>query len=345
MIDIDTFAGIADARALAQAMVDSVIDPLVVLDADLRVITASRSFYLAFGVDRQATQGRMLYELGDGEWDIPELRLLLEKLLPEKGMLDGFEVHREFPSLGLRTMILAARQVRYKNGGPPSLLLQIQDITDRRVLERQVADLLQQKDILLKELQHRVANSLAIIASILMLKARSVQNDETRQHLTDAHDRVMSLAAVQDHLHATGRAGSVDVAPYLEKLCGALAKSMTGKESGVVIEVVAGEGAFSSSHAVSLGLIVTELVINALKHAFPPSSDGGRIVVDYQMKEAAWTLTVSDNGAGVVEKPPPGRRSRSGLGTSIVDALAHQLAATVSTSTGLNGTTVTVRHT
>ena len=109
MIDIDTFAGIADARALAQAMVDSVIDPLVVLDADLRVITASRSFYLAFGVDRQATQGRMLYELGDGEWDIPELRLLLEKLLPEKGMLDGFEVHREFPSLGLRTMILAAR--------------------------------------------------------------------------------------------------------------------------------------------------------------------------------------------------------------------------------------------
>jgi two-component sensor histidine kinase len=81
---------------------------------------------------------------------------------------------------------------------------------------------LAQKDVLLQEIQHRVANSLAIIASILLLKAKSVQSEETRQHLTEAHDRVMSLAAVQDHLHTTGRGGSVDVAPYLEKLCDAL---------------------------------------------------------------------------------------------------------------------------
>jgi two-component sensor histidine kinase len=342
--DIDTFLGVADARALAQAMVDTVIDPMVVLDHELRVVTASRSFYLAFEVDRQETQGRRLGELGEGGWDIAELHGLLDRLLREQGRLDGFEVHREFPRLGLRTMILAARVVYYESGGPPSILLQFQDVTDRRILERRLEDLLEQKDVLLKELQHRVANSLAIIASILMLKARSVQNDETRQHLSDAHDRVMSLAAVQEHLHATGRAGSVDVAPYLEKLSAALAKSMTGTDSGVVIVVVAGAGAFSSSHAVSLGLIVTELVINALKHAFVGARAAGRIEVAYEMKGEAWALTVSDNGSGIVAKPPVGRRARSGLGGSIVDALAHQLQATVATATGTNGTSVTVRH-
>jgi len=140
-------------------------------------VTANRSFYLKFKVDRQTTQGRLLYELGGGDWDIPGLRTMLEKLLPERGSLDGYEVEGEFSALGRRTMILSARQVLYANGGPPSLLLGIDDITERRVLERRLERLLEQKDVLLQELQHRVANSLAIIASILLLKARTVAGD------------------------------------------------------------------------------------------------------------------------------------------------------------------------
>jgi len=213
--DIDSFAGIEDPLALAQAIVDAVVAPLIVLDSELRVITASRSFYLSFGVDRQATQGRRLYDLGNGQWNIPDLRQLLERLLPEKGSLDGYEVAHEFPGLGTRTMVLTARQVNYDTGGASTILLSFEDITERRVLEQRLQDLLRQKDTLLQELQHRVANSLAIIASILLLKARSVESEETRRHLTEAYDRVMSLASVQDHLHATGRGGSVDVGPYL----------------------------------------------------------------------------------------------------------------------------------
>lgn len=342
--DIDTFSGIEDTRALARAIVDTVSMPLVVLDHQLRVVTASRSFYLTFNVDRQKTQGTLLYELGDGQWDIPELRVLLERLLPEHGALDGYEVERMFPHIGQRIMTVSARQVHYASGGPAALLLAIDDITDRRILERQLNDLLKQKDTLLEEIQHRVANSLAIIASILLLKARTVESPETRQHLQDAHDRVMSLASVQNHLHSTGRGGSVDVAPYLRRLCETLAASMVSADSKLTMEVDAGEGAFSSSHAVSLGLVVTELVINALKHAFRTPQPTPRITVTYASSPAGWSLSVADNGQGVGEVAPQTRRSRTGLGTSIVESLARQLGASVSTQTGNSGTTVNIVH-
>jgi PAS domain-containing protein len=93
------FMDIGDGRALAQAIVDTVRESLLVLDADLRVVAASRSFYSTFKVDRQHVQGRLLYELGDGQWNIPELRLLLEKILPEKSVMKAFEVQHEFPGI------------------------------------------------------------------------------------------------------------------------------------------------------------------------------------------------------------------------------------------------------
>jgi PAS domain-containing protein len=83
MTHIGPIAAFEDGRALAQAIVDTVREPLLVLDKDLRVIAASRSFYETFQADRQETQGRLLYTLGDGQWDIPALRTLLEKVVPE----------------------------------------------------------------------------------------------------------------------------------------------------------------------------------------------------------------------------------------------------------------------
>ena len=118
-------------------------------------------------------------------------------------------------------------------------------------------------------MQHRIVNSLQIIASILMLKARAVTSEETRQHLQDAHRRVMSVAAVQQHLHASARADTVEIAPYLSKLCESLAESMIGESRPATLTVTADKGWAVSADAVSLGLIVTELVINALKYAFP----------------------------------------------------------------------------
>jgi chemotaxis protein methyltransferase CheR len=131
-------------------------------------------------------------------------------------------------------------------------------------------------------MQHRVANSLQIIASILMLKARAVASQETREHLTDAHQRVMSVAEVQTHLHSVDGIDRIDVAAYLTKLCRGLAASMTGSANPISVETIVSEGTLGSARAVSLGLIVTELVINAIKYAFP-APGAGRL--------ASWSAT------------------------------------------------------
>jgi two-component sensor histidine kinase len=172
-----------------------------------------------------------------------------------------------------------------------------------------------------------------------------VQSEETRQHLQDAHKRVLSVAAVQDHLHAAGQIGSIEIAPYLAKLCEALTDSVIGESRPIALKIECAAGQVTSRQAVSLGLIVTELVLNSLKHAFPPATRAGQIVVAFEIAGANWKLSIADNGIGVPEDGvAPSKPKRSGLGTSIVKALAQQLEARVETSSGQSGTTVSLTH-
>ena len=334
------FTNVEDARALAQAIVDTVREPVLVFDKDLRVIAASRSFYSVFKVSPQDTQGRRLYELGDGQWDIPKLRLLLEKIIPEQGVMEDYEVEHEFPGIGHRTMRLNARQVFYEGGADTTILLGIEDVTGQRAAEREKEDLLREKDVLLQEMQHRIANSLQIIASIILMKAKAVQSEETRLHLQDAHSRVMSIAAVQEHLHASAAGGPVEITPYLSKLCETLATSMIGDVRPISLKVSGDGGSATSRQAECLGLVVTELVVNALKHAFATDRSDGRIDVRYDAAGTNWKLSVTDNGIG----RPDGvfAQAKTGLGTSIVKALAQQLGAQVETLADPKGTSVSV---
>src|ERR1700732_3355774 len=332
MPDDQPFIENNDSGALAQAIVDTVRDLVPMLDQDLRVLAASRSFYLTFKVARTDTQGRLLYALGDGQWDIPKLRLLLEKIVPEQGVMEDYEVEHQFPDIGKRTMLLNARKVFYEESRHTTVLLGIEDVTARRALEREREDLLRQKDallrekdILLEELQHRVANSLQIIAAIILMKSRSVESEETRLHLQDAHNRVMSVAAVQQHLHVAGAAGPIAMGPYLSKLCESLPPSMISNSRPIPLSVSPEGGSVTSREAASLGLIVTELVLNAVKHAFPDDKIDHRITVAYDVAGTNWKLSVADNGIG--KRTDAFAQARSGLGTSIVKALAQQLDA------------------
>jgi len=147
---------------------------------------------------------------------------------------------------------------------------------------------------------------------------------------------------VQKHLQATGHGEQFPIAPYLSRLCETLAASMIGEDRRVRVEVKAAAADVSSTEAVSIGLIVTELMINALKHAFPPSATGA-IVVSYEVSKAGWRLTVSDDGVGA---PAGGaQKATPGLGTSIVEALARQLDGHVEISrTVPHGMTVSITH-
>jgi two-component sensor histidine kinase len=304
----------------------------------------------AIKVARTDTFGRLLYTLGDGQWDIPKLRSLLENIVPEHGVMDDFEVEHQFPEIGRRTMLLNARKVFYEGNSHTTVLLGIEDVTARRALERETEDLLRkqeallrEKDVLLQELEHRVGNSLQIIAAIILLKSRMVNSEETRLHLQDAHNRVMSLAAVQQYLRASGAAGPIEMASYLSKLCDSLKTSMIGDYRPTTLKVTCDGGSVSSREAVSLGLIATELILNALKHAFLDSNKTDRqIAVGFDVAGTNWKLSVADNGIGA----PVGvfAQAKSGLGTSIVNALAQQLEARVDVSSGPEGTTVSVAH-
>src|SRR5580704_6722687 len=332
------FTDVQDAFALAHAIVDTVREPLVVLDDELRVVAASRSFYLTIRVDRNETQGKHLFELGDGAWDIPKLRLLLGKIIPERGEMEDYEVDHDFPDIGQRTMLLNARKVFYEVGSHANIiLLGVEDVTGKRAVEREKDELLQLKDVLLDEMQHRVANSLQIIASIIMLKAQSVESDETRRHLHDAHKRVISVAAVQRHLHASAGLGSMEMLPYLSTLCGALTHSMIDDRQSISLKVLGKGGISSCANAESIGLIFTELGINALKHAFDEKTKDGKITVAYEVSGTDWKLSVADNGMG----KPDGvfAQPKTGLGTGIVRALAKQLDSQVVTLSGPKGTT------
>jgi chemotaxis protein methyltransferase CheR len=160
--------------------------------------------------------------------------------------------------------------------------------------------------------------------------------------LEDAHKRVLSVAAVQQHLHAAGRGAPIEVGNYLTKLCDTLAQSMIGDSRPILLKVEADPGTVVSHQAVSIGLIVTELVMNCLKHAFPNEKKDAAIVVSYKVSGSGWKLTVSDNGDG---KPKLSTsEKKGGLGTSLVQSLAKQLDGRVDTVSNSNGTAVAITH-
>src|SRR3989344_213020 len=239
----------------------------------------------------------------------------------------------------MRTMCVNAREIRSENNRK-KMLLSIFDITEQRALETEREKLLTQKDLLLKEMRHRVANSLQLIASILLLKAETVDSKESRAHFEDAHERIMLIATVQQQLDPVGIDEEIQVAGYLSALCKSLTSSMIGDRKPVTVHVNAGAGSVNSDTAVSFGLITTELVINSLKHAFP-HGQAGTITVCYEAAESGWTLSVADDGVGQT-KDAGGERP--GLATSIIDALANQLHATIRTETSSLGTKVAILH-
>lgn len=325
---------------LASAVIASSHSPLILLDDSLAVLAASRSFDRAFGLDPDQIIGRPLASLGAGEWAVPQLGSLLRATASGKAEIEAYEFDLKRAGQGVRRLVLNAQKLVYRDQDHARLLVAVMDVTEARINEKLKDDLLREKAILLQELQHRVANSLQIIASVLLQSARRVQSDETRSHLYSAHNRVMSVASMQRQL-ASSRLGSVNLRTYLIELCDSLGASMIHDHEQIKLVVDSDDVSTNADISLSLGLIVTELVINALKHAFP-SQRPGQITVSYRSEDPDWTLTVADTGIGIATDPDS---AKPGLGTVIVDALAKQAGARVVLSDGHPGTVVSIIYT
>ena len=323
--------------SLAHAIVSSSDAPLLLLDSELKIIAASDAFCAAFDLDYSSVLGTKISALGNGEWAIPQLTALLNATASGMAEIKGYEFELKRPGRDPRCLVLNAHKLSYEGIADTRILLAIADVTDARLAHRIKDDLLLEKANLFQELQHRIANSLQIIASVLLQNARKVQSHETRVQLNDAHDRVMSVAALQRQLATTGE-DYVTLRPYFTQLCESIGASMIRDPKHIVLTVTGDDSRVKADVSVSLGLIVTELVINSLKHAFP--KDGaGTINVDYRTVGPEWTLKIVDDGVGMGPNPEPG------LGTSILNALARHLQANVVVTGGSPGTTVSLIHT
>jgi PAS domain S-box-containing protein len=129
------------ALEYAESIIDTVREPLIILDQDLRVTSVSRSFYEVFKVKPEETVGQLIYDLGNKQWNIPKLRELLETILPEKATFDNYEVEHDFTTIGRRIMLLNARQIQRVLGKERIILLAIEDITERREAEKKIRKL------------------------------------------------------------------------------------------------------------------------------------------------------------------------------------------------------------
>jgi two-component sensor histidine kinase len=202
--------------------------------------------------------------------------------------------------------------------------------------DRQIAE----RDLLLEEFDHRVKNNFALVASLLDMQRRRAGDQATGEALAAALTRVESIARAHRHLYrGAATAANVDMAAYLGELCSALSEALFLR-GAISLACDSDHAALPRDRAVSLGLVLNELVTNAAKHAFEGRATGN-IQVVFRTRPGGWTLTVADDGIGLpARKAPKGRDG--GLGQRLVEAFAKQAGGTISTESGPQGTIVTV---
>lgn len=313
---------------LAQNVVDTVRDPLVILEQDMSVLFASRSFLNMFGVNASQVIGRQLKSLGEGQWNVAALNDLLDRVLPHDEHVDGLLLEDDFPLLGRRVFKINARKIFRPGNHVTRLLVVFEDATEAVLLDRH-------RDVLAAELAHRIKNSLQIISSFVSHEIRRAA-EPCAQGYHAMQARIRAVAELYDVIAQSSAFGPVDMEVYLKGINATIQKSLLDQNSNIKISTKTEPLSILPDHAVSIGLIVNELATNAVKYAFP--SGHGEVVLGFQRREGEVTLTVSDNGIGL-----GGTSDNSGLGARFVKAFVKQLGGSLATATSSNGTTFTVR--
>jgi PAS domain S-box-containing protein len=316
-------------------LVETIRDGILVLDPDLTIRFANRSFCQTFAVAPEDTVGRRLYEIGNGQWDIPKLRTSLETIISGRKTIEAFEVEYVLPSIGRRIMMLNARKVYRPGNKTRQILLAIEDVTERTRLQREHAAARQRIDMLLQELTHRVKNSLQFIAAMVMIEARSHKSGEGRAALERVSSRITALGQLYSTLSKADTVEAVDAATYLDELCRDLIASVHKEgDTSVMLKTDFESELLPTDRAIPIGLIVNELVTNAVKYAFPGEAKG-TVMVTLKRVPGELRLTVADDGQGLDP-----RRADSGLGGRLVDGFAQQLGGLVERKSDSRGTTV-----
>ena len=301
LLDIDVVkrrldaAGIA--RDFAEAIVETVREPLLVLDAELRIVRATQSFYRAFHVSKQDTDGQILFDLGNRQWDIPSLRESLKHLLLSEAAFENFKVDHEFPSIGHKSMILNARQIHLQVGAAPLILLALDDVTMREHADRARLEAAREDErrLIASELHDDLVQQLASLA--IDLGSRAAKPPESanllRKELRSLQQRVVLAAEAARHVAAKLHATELDdlgLETALRLYC-----EEFSQQAGITVKFTSRNSpqAVSKEIAYCLYKVAQESLRNVAKHA-----QAKRASVAIEGAGDRVRLCVEDSGVG-----------------------------------------------
>jgi two-component system CheB/CheR fusion protein len=272
------------ARDYAVAIVETVQDPLLILDAELRIVTASRSFYEAFRVAPHETEGQLVHELGSRQWSIPRLRTLLENILPGGSSLTDFEVEHDFPRIGHRTMLLNARRLHVDESSKGLILLSMKDITERKQLEEQlhqrvleVTDASAAKDRFLASLSHELRTPLTPVLMTASALAERLDLTRIARGKLVLDLRPMDLCHLVDETLRICQGDLQDKQLHLRV-----------------------ERRSSNCFVMADGPRIQQVFWNLLRNAIKFTPPGGDICVEWHNDDRGWLIvSVSDTGVGI----------------------------------------------
>jgi len=337
-VELQIFQAKADETSrFAQNVIDTVREPLLSLDQDLRVVTISRSFCDFFKVKPEETVGKLVYDLGNKQWDIPKLRELLEEILPRKTSFDDYEVEHDFATIGRRTMLLNARQISHESGDRRTILLAMEDITERKEIEKANKALLDRNSLILREVHHRIKNSMNALRSMLQLQADSMNDPGAIAALNDTDGRLVSMMTLYDKLYRSVEYSDLSIKDYLQSLVDEVLANFP-KAGSIHVEKHLDDFRLDARVMQSIGIIVNELLTNIMKYAFK-GSETGLIRVSASLKDGMARIIVADDGAGVPESV--NFDNSPGFGLMLVRTLSEQIGGTI-TMDRTQGTIVTV---
>jgi len=259
----------------AQGIVDTIRDPLLVLDERLNILSANPAFYKTFETARDETLGRSFFQLGNGQWNLPELELLLARVLPKTTLVVDFEVTTAFPQIGHRTMLVSAERLCHPDSGQRLILVTIIDATDQRTRERQ-------SEVLLGETRHRIKNLLSVIQA---LARHTKVEDVSAQEFRDAF--LSRFGALSRSLEAStaGRRST------LADLVRASLEPFLLQDDRITVGP-APEVWLQPNQSMAVGMVLHELATNATKYGALSSADGSVSI--------GWTAPPAEGGRRTV---------------------------------------------
>jgi two-component system CheB/CheR fusion protein len=288
------------AKIYAENIVDTIREPLLVLDGDLRVQSANPAFFKTFQLTAAETEGQPLFELRTGLWDIPELRRLLTELLPEKKTLEDFQVDYEFPNIGRKTLLLNARRIDHVD----LILLVMEDITERKRAEYSLREANQDLQHFAYAASHDLQEPLRMVTSYTQLLARQhkgrldpLAEQSIAYAVEGARQMEMLLKGLRDYWAVndgrTEETVNVDCNRVLDE---AVAYFRAGiQQSGAVI--THDSLPTVTAEEIPMMLLFKNLVSNALKYARP--GEPPHIHISAQKNTNVWEFSVQDNGIGM----------------------------------------------